>query len=84
MQFVRQSQTIKVMNLDDKVQTDKETRNKDREKIVKEITKTSDSIRKKYRALKTGKIEEDIALEKHFKFIIDPLETLLNPPRILS
>jgi len=40
--------------------------------IVKEITKTSDSIRKKYRALKTDKIEEDIALERHFKLIIDP------------
>jgi len=40
--------------------------------IVKEIAKTSDSIRKKYRALKIGKMEEDIALERHFKLIIDP------------
>ena len=29
---------------------------KDREKIAKQIAKTSDSIRKKYRALKTGKL----------------------------
>jgi len=37
---------------------------------IKEIAKTSDSIRKKYRALKTGKME-DIALERHFKSIIE-------------
>jgi len=37
---------------------------KDREKTAKQIAKTSDLIRKKYRALKTGKIEENIALEK--------------------
>ncbi|KYN04516.1 hypothetical protein ALC62_04616 [Cyphomyrmex costatus] len=40
---------------------------KDHEKIAMEIVKTSDSIRKKYRALKTGKMEEEIALERHFK-----------------
>jgi len=37
---------------------------KDREKIAKQIAKTSDSIRKKYRTLKAGKMEEDIAIEK--------------------
>ena len=47
---------------------------KDREKIAKEIAKTSDSIRKKYYALKTDKMEENIALERHFKSIIDPLK----------
>ena len=47
---------------------------KGREKIAKEIAKTSDSSRKTYRALKTGKMEEDIALERHFKPIIDPLK----------
>jgi len=36
---------------------------KDYEKIIKEIAKTSDSIRKKYHVLKTGKMEEDITLE---------------------
>ncbi|KYN16037.1 hypothetical protein ALC57_11721 [Trachymyrmex cornetzi] len=50
---------------------------KDREKIAKEIAKTSDSIRKKYRALKTGKME-DIALERHFKPIIDPLKQIVE------
>jgi len=30
------------------------------EKIAMKIEKTSESIRKKYRALKTGRIEEDI------------------------
>jgi len=34
---------------------------KDREKIVKQIAKTSNSIRKNYRVLKNGKMEEDIA-----------------------
>ncbi|KYN50189.1 hypothetical protein ALC62_03757, partial [Cyphomyrmex costatus] len=69
---------------------------KDHEKIAMEIAKTSDSIRKKYRALKTGKMEEEIALERHFKPITEPLKqiventveslskTLLNRPRILS
>ena len=36
------------------------------EKIAKEIAKMSDSIREKYRALKIGKMEEDIALERHY------------------
>ena len=39
----------------------------ERKKIVREIEKTSESIRKKHRALKTGRIEEDIALDRHFK-----------------
>jgi len=39
---------------------------KDRKRITKQIVKTNELIRKKYRALKTCKIEEDIALEKHF------------------
>ncbi|KYN27940.1 hypothetical protein ALC57_02651 [Trachymyrmex cornetzi] len=51
---------------------------KDREKVVKEIAKTSDSIRKKYRALKTGKMDEDIALERHFKPIVDPLKQIVE------
>ncbi|KYQ51397.1 hypothetical protein ALC60_09498 [Trachymyrmex zeteki] len=50
----------------------------DRERIAKEIAKTSDSIRKKYRALKTGKMEEDIALERHFKSIIEPLKQIVE------
>ncbi|KYN19188.1 hypothetical protein ALC57_08482 [Trachymyrmex cornetzi] len=51
---------------------------KDREKIAKEIAKTSDSIRKKYRALKPGKMEKDIALERHSKPIIDPLKQIVE------
>lgn len=53
---------------------DKEIR--DREKIAREIAKTSESIRKKHRALKTGKMDEDIALERHFKPIIEPLRKI--------
>ncbi|KAL6254083.1 hypothetical protein P5V15_014742 [Pogonomyrmex californicus] len=51
---------------------------KDREKIAKQIPKTSDSIRKKYCALKTGKIAEDVALEKHFKPIVEPLKQIVE------
>ncbi|EGI67309.1 hypothetical protein G5I_04117 [Acromyrmex echinatior] len=47
---------------------------KDRERIAKQIAKASDLIRKKYRALKTDKIDEDIALEKHFNSIDEPLK----------
>ena len=52
---------------------------KDRERIAKQIAKTSKLIRKKYRALKTGKIEEDIALEKYFKPIVEPLKQSRTP-----
>jgi len=51
---------------------------KDREKIAKQIVKMSDSIRKKYRALKTGKIKENIALERHFKSIVKPLKQIVK------
>ncbi|KAL6268070.1 hypothetical protein P5V15_001157 [Pogonomyrmex californicus] len=50
----------------------------DREKISKQIAKTSDLIRKKYRTLKTGKIDEDIALERHFKPIVEPLKQIVE------
>ncbi|XP_070157980.1 uncharacterized protein [Polyergus mexicanus] len=50
----------------------------DREKIAREIVKTSESIRKKYRSLKTGQMEEDVALERHFKPIIEPLKQLVE------
>ncbi|KYN00609.1 hypothetical protein ALC62_08619 [Cyphomyrmex costatus] len=52
--------------------------NKDHEKIAMEIAKTSDSIRKKYRALKTGKMEKEIALERHFKPITVPLKQIVE------
>ena len=49
-----------------------------REAIVKEIAKTSESIRQKYHALKTGKMEEDVELERHFKPITEPLKQLVE------
>jgi len=51
---------------------------KDHERIAKQIAKTSDSIRKKYRALKAGKVEENIALKRHFKPIVEPLKQIVE------
>jgi len=51
---------------------------REREKVVREIEKTAESIRKKHRALKTGKIEEDIATKSHFKPIIKPLQKIVD------
>jgi len=50
----------------------------EREKIAREIEKTSESIRKKHRALKTGKIEDDIAVKTRFKPIIEPLQKIVD------
>jgi len=44
------------------------------EKVVREIEKTAESIRKKHGVFKTSKIEEDIATKIHFKPIIEPLQ----------
>jgi len=52
---------------------------REREKIAREIEKTSESIHKKRRALKTGRIEEDIALDRHFKPVIKPLQIVDSP-----
>jgi len=54
--------------------TNMEEEIKDRERIAKQIAKTSDSIRKKYRALKAGKMEEAIALEP----FIEPLKQIVE------
>jgi len=51
---------------------------KDCKRRVKQIVKTSYSISKKYCALKTGKIEEDITLEKHFKLIVESLKQIVE------
>jgi len=51
---------------------------REREKIVREIEKTAESIRKKHRGLKTGKIDEDIAIKSHFKPIIEPLQKIAD------
>lgn len=48
----------------------------DRERIAKQIVKTRDSIRRKYHALKTGKMNQNSALERHFKPIIEPLKLI--------
>ncbi|KMQ84957.1 hypothetical protein RF55_16813, partial [Lasius niger] len=40
--------------------------------------KTSESIRKKHRALKTGKIDDDIAVTTHFRPIIEPLQKIVD------
>ncbi|KYQ56631.1 hypothetical protein ALC60_04436 [Trachymyrmex zeteki] len=51
---------------------------REREKIAREIEKTSESIRKKHRALKTGRIEECIALDRHFKPLIESLRLFVD------
>jgi len=51
---------------------------REREKVVREIEKTAESIRKKYRALKTSKIEEVIGTKSHFKPIIEPLQKIVD------
>jgi len=51
---------------------------KDRERIAKQIAKGNDLIHKKYRILKTGKIDKDIALEKHFMPIVEPLKQIVE------
>ncbi|KYN20068.1 hypothetical protein ALC57_07574 [Trachymyrmex cornetzi] len=53
---------------------------REREKIVREIEKKSESIRKKHRALKTSRIEEGIALDRHFKSLIEPLRLFADNP----
>jgi len=56
----------------------------EREKITREIKKTSESIRKKHRALRTGRIEEGIALNRHFKLLIEPLQLFVDIPGVLA
>ncbi|XP_070158801.1 uncharacterized protein [Polyergus mexicanus] len=51
---------------------------REREKIARAIVKTSESIRKKHRALKTGKIEEDIVLDRRFRPLIEPLQKIVD------
>ena len=50
----------------------------EREKIAKEIARTSESIRKKHRTLKTGRVEQEIELEKQFKPIVAPLKQIVE------
>lgn len=46
------------------------------EKIVREIAKTRAKIRKKYLALKSNRLDEDVIVEQQLKPIIQPLQTL--------
>ncbi|KMQ88246.1 hypothetical protein RF55_12298 [Lasius niger] len=50
----------------------------ERKKIARKIAKTSESICKKHRTLKTGKIDDDIAVKTHFKPIIEPLQKIVD------
>ncbi|KMQ88089.1 hypothetical protein RF55_12485 [Lasius niger] len=50
----------------------------EREKIAEKIAKTSESICKKHRALKTGKIDDDIAVKTRFSPIIEPLQKIVD------
>lgn len=50
----------------------------ERERIAKQIALTSESIRKKHRALKTGQIEEEVILAKRLKPIVEPLTEIVG------
>ncbi|KYN18784.1 hypothetical protein ALC57_08898 [Trachymyrmex cornetzi] len=50
----------------------------ERERTAKLIAKTRASIRKKHRALKTDILENEIALEKRFKPISEPLKQIVE------
>ena len=47
-------------------------------KLLKDIIKTRNTIRKKYKALKSGRIEEEMKLEDTFKAITKPLKELVK------
>ena len=55
---------------------------REREKIAKEIEKRIESIRKKHRALKIGRIEENITLDRYFKPLIEPLQLFVDSPGV--
>ncbi|KYN30399.1 hypothetical protein ALC56_15329 [Trachymyrmex septentrionalis] len=55
---------------------------RERKKITRAIEKTSESIRKKHRSLKTDRIEEGIALDRHFTHLIEPLRLFANSPGV--
>ncbi|KYM93399.1 hypothetical protein ALC62_16001 [Cyphomyrmex costatus] len=50
----------------------------ERKRTAKLIAKTRASIRKKHRALKTGIMESENALEKRFKPIVEPLRQIVD------
>jgi hypothetical protein len=48
------------------------------ERTAREIAKTRASIRRKYAALRAGKMESEIALEKRYEPIVKPLKRLVD------
>src|SRR5436190_22793960 len=48
-----------------------------REKTARQIARTPASIRRKHRALKTHAMESELALEKHYQPIVEPLKQLV-------
>lgn len=64
---------------DDEMSSPEEHRRSDaREKTAKQIANTRESIRRKHRALKSGAMESEIALEKRFKPIVAPLKQIVK------
>ncbi|KYN50359.1 hypothetical protein ALC62_15387 [Cyphomyrmex costatus] len=55
----------------------------ERGKIAREIERTSESIRRKHRALKTGRIDEDRALDRRFGPIVEPLRQIADSSPIV-
>ena len=49
----------------------------EREKTARQIARTQASIRRKHRALKTHAMESELALEKHYQPIVEPLKQLV-------
>lgn len=48
------------------------------ESELRKIVELSDSVRKKYRSLKKGQVETEQVIQKTFKPIVEPLQTLLK------
>ena len=47
-----------------------------RERTAREIARTRESIRRKHKALKTGKMESEMALEQRYQPIVEPLKRI--------
>ena len=50
----------------------------ERERLAKEVARTSEAIRKKHRALKTGRVEQEVQLRKQLKPIVEPLQQIVE------
>lgn len=56
----------------------KQNNEKQKRKVVKEIAKTSEAIRKKYLALKVGKMDAETNLQTNLRPIVEPLQQLVK------